>query len=134
MTHRYDGLNRLIETLEPPWREPQGEPRRRRRPRSPASSTIPNGNLAEERRFNEPEDQVRSFEYDERNRLKIRRDAFEEPTVFEYDDAGNLEREIDPPPKRHRTIRTTSGIGEGVPPRSTSSQVTDPEPLGDHGF
>lgn len=86
-TYRYDGLNRLLEKIEPEWK-----------PGSPKTTRFlydGNGNLIEERRLNPPADQIRKTEYDELNRPRKRIDAEGKSALLEYDAVGNVTRQID---------------------------------------
>ncbi|MBP7588381.1 MAG: RHS repeat protein [Thermoanaerobaculia bacterium] len=99
-THRYDELQRRIETTAPEWR--------------PGSAKVTqflydgNGNRTEERRKNERRapggaagtweaaDQIRTWVFDDLDRVHQVVDAEGKVTTLDYDDVGNLTREINP--------------------------------------
>lgn len=105
--YRYDALNRLIETIEPEWK--QGKPRTRQ------TLYDGNGNSLEQRVLNEPANQVRRMDYDAINRLVKLTDSVGAVRSFEYDKVGNKTREVDPRlnttafnyDERNRLVRTT---------------------------
>ena len=86
--YAFDALNRLVEKVEPEWRE--GEPRVTR------YAYDGDGNLLSETLFDEPANRVRSFAYDGLSRLIRATDAEGAVSHSEYDAEGNKIREIDP--------------------------------------
>ncbi len=122
-TFAYDELNQLVQMTEPDWK-----------PGSPKVSRYRydgNGNVVEDVRVNEPQDQVRRIEYDDLDRPIKKIDALGEETLFEYDAVGNLTRQIDPRlntviheyDARNRPIKTTVRLDRVTSP--SHSVVTE---------
>ena len=91
-----------------------------------------NGNVLTETTFNVdregvPIDQVRTFVYDDVNRLKERTDAEGHTTLFEYDDVGNVTKVTDP---RGNEIETTYRADDLPEVRTVTGLVGEnPEPV-----
>jgi RHS repeat-associated protein len=117
----YDPLNRLVEKIEPEWR--QGKPRTTRYVYD-GDGNLLTETLLDETLGGESADRVKSFAYDELSRLVEATDAVGAATLFEYDTEGNRIREIDPKlnlvrhdyDARNRLVRTTVHL----------DRVTDP--------
>ncbi len=123
--YRHDELNRLIETTEPEWQLGKAK--------TTQLLYDGNGNAVEERRLNEPANQIRRNEYDALNRLSKKTDATGASWVFEYDAVGNRTREVDPRldattfdyDARNRLVRSTVFLNRVTTPnRQVVTQYT----------
>ncbi len=121
--HRYDELQRRIETIEPAWRP--GHPKTTR------FFYDGNGNLEREIRFNQQldgagswidHDQVRLVQFDELDRPIVTTDAEGGQWTTVYDRSGNVVEEIDA--RGHSTSQVFDGLNRRT--RSTV-HLFDPE-------
>ena len=85
--HRYDALNRLLETVGPEWTPGS--------PHTTQNVYDGNGNLVQSTLLNAPVNQVRTRRYDALNRLVTETDALGNTRSLEYDAVGNPVKEID---------------------------------------